>query len=280
MQQTYHKHISAEHKLLDLKLGEVWKYRGLIWLFTKRSITVTYKQTILGPLWLFINPLLTSIIHLVLFGKIAGLSTAGVPQLLFYLSGNAIWAYFSSCLTGNASTFLSNEHLFGKVYFPRLTMPLSVVFSSAIKFGIQMILVLGLLVYYIICGAVAPHYAALLLLPPVLVWLGLMAMGVGIIISSLTIKYRDLKVLVSFGVQLWMYASPVVYPLSTLSGTLRAIMLFNPVTAPVELFRYALLGTGSIEPVSVAVSLGFTAIVVFAGIILFNKVERNFLDTV
>lgn len=280
MQQNYHKRITAKHRLLDLKLKEVWKYRELIGLFTKRNVTVGYRQTILGPLWLFINPLLTSIVHLVVFGRIAKLGTEGVPQLLFYLSGNALWAFFSSSGLGNAGTFLSNEHLFGKVYFPRLTIPISVVLSSAIKYAIQMILVFGLLIYYVIVGSVSPNYSAWPLIPVILIWLGLMAMGVGIIISSLTIKYRDLSVLVSFGMQLWLYASPVVYPLSTLSGTLKSVMLFNPVTAPIELYRYALLGVGTVTPLSVAVSVCFTALVLLLGVILFNKVERNFLDTV
>ena len=280
MQQNYHKRITAKHRLLDLKLKEVWKYRELIGLFTKRNVTVGYRQTILGPLWLFINPLLTSIVHLVVFGRIAKLGTEGVPQLLFYLSGNALWAFFSSSGLGNAGTFLSNEHLFGKVYFPRLTIPISVVLSSAIKYAIQMILVFGLLIYYVIAGSVSPNYPAWPLIPVILIWLGLMAMGVGIIISSLTIKYRDLSVLVSFGMQLWLYASPVVYPLSTLSGTLKSVMLFNPVTAPIELYRYALLGVGTVTSLSIAVSVCFTALVLLLGVILFNKVERNFIDTV
>ena len=275
-----HTHISSRHKLTDLKLDEVWQYRELIGLFTGRSFKVAYKQTILGPMWLFINPLMTSAMHLLVFGNIAKLGTDGIPQLLFYLSGNAIWGFFSACLNGNASTFTGNAGLFGKVYFPRLTIPISNVLSSAIRFLIQMILVAGLLIFYYVTGTMMPHLLRLLLVPVILAWLGIMAMGCGIILSSLTVKYRDLSVLVGFGMSLWMYGTPVVYPLSTLSGTLRSIITLNPVTMPVELFRWAVLGTGSLSAVSAACSLVFTAAVFFAGVILFNRVERNFMDVV
>ena len=275
-----HTHISSRHKLTDLKLDEVWQYRELIGLFTRRSFKVAYKQTILGPMWLFINPLMTSAMHLLVFGNIAKLGTDGIPQLLFYLSGNAIWGFFAACLNGNASTFTGNAGLFGKVYFPRLTIPISNVLSSAIRFLIQMILVAGLLIFYYVTGTMMPHLLRLLLVPVILAWLGIMAMGCGIILSSLTVKYRDLSVLVGFGMSLWMYGTPVVYPLSTLSGTLRSIITLNPVTMPVELFRWAVLGTGSLSAVSAACSLVFTAAVFFAGVILFNRVERNFMDVV
>lgn len=275
-----HTHISASHKWLDLKLKEVWRYRDLILLFTKRSVTVSYKQTVLGPLWLFINPLLTSIVYVVLFGNIAKLSTDGVPQLLFYLSGTAIWNFFSACLTNNASTFTSNAGLFGKVYFPRLVIPIANILSAVIRFGIQMILCLVLLVFFIISGNVMPHFAAWPLLILVLLQLGLMGMGFGIIISSMTTKYRDLSVLVSFGVSLWMYATPVVYPLSTVSGPLRTILLLNPVTAPVELFRYAFLGTGTVSIGHLVYAWAVTLVIAFLGVIVFNKVERTFMDTV
>ena len=275
-----HTHISSRHKLTDLKLDEVWQYRELIGLFTGRSFKVAYKQTILGPMWLFINPLMTSAMHLLVFGNIARLGTDGIPQLLFYLSGNAIWGFFAACLNGNASTFTGNAGLFGKVYFPRLTIPISNVLSSAIRFLIQMILVAGLLIFYYVTGTMTPRLLRLLLVPVILAWLGIMAMGCGIILSSLTVKYRDLSVLVGFGMSLWMYGTPVVYPLSTLSGTLRSIITLNPVTMPVELFRWAVLGTGSLSAVSAACSLVFTAAVFFAGVILFNRVERNFMDVV
>ena len=275
-----HIHISAKHKLLDLKLAELWRYRDLVWLFTKRSFVVTYKQTILGPLWLVINPLLTSVVHLVLFSGIAGLSTDGVPQLLFYLTGNAIWNFFSTCVTNNASTFTSNANLFGKVYFPRLSMPTSVVLGNLIRFGIQMLPALVLLLWYALQGAVHPHWGAWLLLPLMLMQLGLMGMGIGILISSLTTKYRDLGVLVSFGMSLWMYATPVVYPLSSVSGTLRTVLSLNPVTAPVEFFRWMILGVGTLDVTALLISCGVTLLVVLLGILIFNKVERTFMDTV
>lgn len=275
-----HTHISAQHRLWDLKLNEVWQYRDLIWLFTKRSFLVAYKQTILGPLWLIINPLLTSLVYVVLFGNIAKLGTDGIPQLLFYLGGTAFWSYFSSCLTGNASTFTGNAHLFGKVYFPRLVMPISNVIGSVIRFGIQMIPVAILLVYYIANGAVHPHYGLWILLPLLLLWLGLLGMGCGILISAMTTKYRDLSVLVSFGMQLLLYGTPVVYPLTTVPDFLRTIALINPVTMPIEIFRYIMFGTGSICLWSVLLSLGISLLLALLGVVLFNKVERIFIDTV
>lgn len=277
----HHVHISSKHDLLDLKLGEVWRYRGLIKLFTKRSFMVTYKQTVLGPAWLFISPLLTSLVYLVLFGRIANLSTGGVPQLLFYLTGTGLWTFFSGCVTTNASTFINNSNLFGKVYFPRLVIPISSVLSAAIKLAIQMILVFVLLVVYVIGGQVSPNYAAWLLVIPAVLQLGLLGMGTGIIVSSLTTKYRDLSILVSFGVQLWMYASPVVYPFGTVGeGWLRTLLIINPVSAPFELIRYALFGSGSPGALMIVSSCLWTLAALFGGIILFNRIERNFLDTV
>ena len=279
--QKYHTHITSEHKWFDLKLKEVWQYRDLIWLFTKRSFVLTYKQTVLGPIWLFISPIMTSIIHAFVFGGIAGIETDGVPQLLFYMSGNAIWGVFSSSLTGNANTFTGNAGVFGKVYFPRLTTPLSNVLSTIIRFGIQMIMVVVFLVYYIITGAVHPNYLACLLIPVILTHLGIMGLGCGIIISSMTTKYRDLNVLISFGLQLWMYITPIVYPLSQIENELaRTLLMFNPATAPIELFRYALLGQGTISVPALAFSGVFTIIVAVLGIMIFNKVEKTFMDTV
>ena len=274
-------HISAKHNLFDLKLNEVWQYRDLIFLFTRRNFATLYKQTILGPLWLFVNPLMTAIMNMVVFGSIAKLGTDGIPQLLFYMSGNAIWAYFSSCVTGNASTFTGNAGLFGKVYFPRLTVPLSNILSNGIRFGIQMILVMTVLLYYVVTGRIHIYPVRWLMIPALLLLLGMMGMGCGILISSLTTKYRDLSVLVGFGMGLWMYATPVVYPLSELGdGALRSLIMLNPVSAPVELFRYAVLGVGTVRPVSLAISVAFTVIVLLLGIIVFNRVERTFMDTV
>lgn len=244
--QKYHSHISSKHKWFDLKLKEVWNYRDLIWLFTKRSFVVTYKQTVLGPAWLFINPIITSFIYAFVFGGIAGMGTDGVPQILFYLSGTAIWTVFSSCLSDNANTFTANAGVFGKVYFPRLTTPISNVLSTYIKFFIQFLMVVAFLIYFVIIGQVSPNWWAFSLIPLVLIHLGMMGMGCGLIISSMTTKYRDLTVLVGFGVSLWMYATPIVYPLSQLNNSwLKTVLMVNPVTMPIEIFRYAVIGKGS-----------------------------------
>lgn len=277
----YHTHITSEHKWFDLKLREVWQYRDLIWLFTKRSFVVKYKQTVLGPAWLFISPLLTSVIYTFVFGGIAKMSTDGLPQILFYLSGTAIWTFFSTCLTQNATAFTANANVFGKVYFPRLTMPLSNVISALLQFGIQMILVIVVLVYYVIIGEVHPNWWAMWMIPIVLIQLGIMGLGFGIIISSMTTKYRDLTILIGFGVSLWMYGTPVVYPLSQLdNGVLKNLIVANPVTAPIEMFRFALLGQGEINLIYITISWVVTIIVLLFGIMLFNKVERTFMDTV
>lgn len=279
--QLKHTHITGEKKWFELNLKEVWAYRDLIWLFTKRSFIVSYKQTVLGPAWIILKPLMTSFIYTFVFGNIAGISTGGIPKILFYMSGNAMWNYFSACLNNNASTFTSNAGVFGKVYFPRLTTPISHVLSDIIQFFIQMILVVILLVYYVIKGQVHPNYLACLLIPVVLIQLGIMGMGIGIIVSSMTTKYRDLTVLVGFGVSLLMYLTPVIYPLSTFEdGFLKQIILINPVTAPMEVFRYALLGEGQIMPLYLTISWIITVLVAVFGIMVFNRVEKTFMDTV
>ncbi len=281
MDERYHTHISSRHNWYDLNLKEVWRYKDLIVLFTKRSFQLTYKQTVLGPAWIFLNPFITSVIYTLVFGGIAGISTDGVPKILFYMSSNAIWTFFSSCVTKNAGTFTSNAHVFGKVYFPRLTVPVSNMLSSIIQFCIQMLMVGVFFVYYLIKGAVVPHWTFCFLIPFILIHLGIMGMGFGIIISSLTTKYRDLAILVTFGVQLWMYATPIVYPLSQLgNGLMRTVLLINPVTAPVEGFRYAFLGQGTIAVGYLIWSVFFTIIVAVFGVMIFNKVERTFMDTV
>ncbi len=281
VKEKYYTYITSERKWFDLNLKEVWQYRDLIILFTKRSFQVTYKQTILGPAWLFLNPFITSVIYTFVFGGIAGMSTDGVPQILFYMSGNAIWAYFSSCVTKNAATFTSNATVFGKVYFPRLTTPISNILSSIINFLIQMCLVAIFFVYYLLKGEVTPNWLMMLTIPLILIVLGIMGMGFGIIISSMTTKYRDLSILVSFGVQLWMYATPIIYPISTMgSGWMRIILMANPVSAPIELFKYALLGQGEILIGSLIWSVIFTVAVALIGIIIFNRVEKTFMDTV
>ena len=278
---SYHTHISSKHRVFDLNLREVWRYRDLIALFTRRTFVLTYKQTILGPAWIFLNPLMSSIIYAFVFGGIAGMSTDGVPQILFYLCSNAIWIFFSTSVTKNAQTFTANANVFGKVYFPRLAVPISNVLASIIQFGVQIILVLAFLAYYAICGQVHPHWEAWLLIPLVLLHLGLLGLGCGIIISSLTTKYRDLAILVTFGVQLWMYATPIVYPMSQLGdGWMKTVLMINPVTAPVEVFRYAVLGQGTIMPQYMVLSWAITLVVVVVGVMIFNKVEKTFMDTV
>ena len=279
--KAYHIHISSKHKWFDLKLKEVWRYRDLIWLFTKRSFTLSYKQTVLGPLWLVLNPFLSSVVYTFLFGGIIGMSTDGIPQMLFYLSTNSLWGYFAGCLSGNANTFTSNAGVFGKVYFPRLTTPISNVLAAIIRFFIQLLMVFGFLIYFVITGEVSPNWYALVLLPFTLIHLGIMGMGFGIIISSFTTKYRDLTVFVGFGVTLWMYGTPVIYPLSQLSdGILKNIIIYNPVTPSIEIFRFALLGKGEILLLPLLISWIFTVIVAVFGIIVFNRVERTFMDTV
>lgn len=281
MNEKYHIHISAERKWCDLNLKEVWEYRDLIILFTKRNFTLTYKQTILGPVWIFLNPFISSIIYTIVFGGIAGMSTDGVPKILFYLSSNAIWLFFSTSVTKNATTFTQNANVFGKVYFPRLTIPVSNVLSSVIQFFVQMIMVFAFLIYYVYKGEVMPNWWAWGLIPISLAHLGIMGLGFGIIISSLTTKYRDLAILVTFGVQLWMYATPIVYPLSQIENEfLRTVIWINPTTAPIELFRYAILGEGTIHMGYIALSWIVTILVTCIGIMIFNKVEKNFMDTV
>ena len=277
----YHTHISAKRKWFELNLKEVWQYRDLIWLFTKRNFVVKYKQTILGPAWIFLNPLISSLMYAFVFGGIAGIGTDGVPQLLFYLCSNAIWIFFSTSLSQNATTFTANAGVFGKVYFPRLTMPVSNVLSAIVQFGVQMSLVLLFLGYYLIRGEVSPNWGAWLLIPVVLVHLGMLALGCGIIISSLTTKYRDLSILVGFGISLWMYATPIVYPISEIpAGWMKAIIQANPVTPPVELLRYAILGQGSVDWVYYGISWAVTILVALAGVLVFNRVEKTFMDTV
>ena len=279
--EKYHIHISSKRRWFEMNLKEVWRYRDLIVLFTKRSFAVTYKQTILGPIWIFLNPLISSLIYAFVFGGIAGIGTEGVPSLLFYLSSNAIWIFFSTCVTQNATTFTGNASVFGKVYFPRLTTPISNVLSSAIQFGIQLILVLMFMVYYLVKGQVAPNWAMWPLIPVVLIHLGMLGLSCGIIISSLTTKYRDLSILVTFGVSLWMYITPIVYPLSSLGdGLMKTIFMSNPVTPAVELFRYALVGQGSVHWGYYGISCGITVVLFLVGIMTFNRVEKNFMDTV
>ena len=273
--------IEPKRSLLDINLKEIWEYRDLIVMFVKRDFTTFYKQTVLGPLWVILSPLMSTSIFTVVFGIIAGISTDDIPQFAFYMSGNILWSYFANCLTKTSNTFAGNARIFGKVYFPRLVMPISVTISGLINFAIQLVLFIVIMVIYIVNGsAIAPNIY-ILLTPFLVLEAALLALGFGIIVSSLTTKYRDLAVLVSFCVQLWMYATPIVYPLSTLGeGTMRTILLLNPVTMPVEVFRYALLGQGTIIPEYLVISWIFTLLMAVFGIMVFNRVEKTFMDTV
>ncbi len=280
MDQNTITHLEPKNGWFDIDLREIWRYRDLIWMLTKRSFILVYKQTILGPLWIVLQPLMTTFVYALVFGGIAGISTGGVPRLLFYMSGSALWSFFSACLTKTASTFTGNAHVFGKVYFPRLVSPISTVLSSAINFFVQLALFLVFWVYYAATGAIRPNYWGLLLLPGVLLYLGLLGLGFGIMISSLTTRYRDLALLVGFGTQLWMYITPVVYPASTLSGGLYRLVMLNPVTCAVETFRWAFLGQGTVTPGYWLLSIAVMGLAVTLGAVIFSRVEKTFMDTV
>lgn len=273
--------IEPKGSFLNLNLKEVWRYRDLLVLFVRRDFVASFKQTILGPLWHVIQPVLTTIMFLFVFGKIAKIPTDGVPAVLFYMSGISIWNYFSSCLLQTSGTFTANAGMFGKVYFPRLVIPLSVVASSIVKLGIQFGLLVAVFIYYALHGYTFHFTWALLLLPVLVIMMALLGLGLGIIFSSLTTKYRDFAVLLSFGMQLFMYATPIAYPLSYLQNkSYKWILEINPLTSIVEMYRYALFGQGVFTLTSVTYTCVFIVIVVLGGIVLFNKVERTFIDTV
>lgn len=264
----------------DINLNELFQYKDLIIMFVKRDFKTLYKQTILGPLWIIINPLLTTIMYTIVFGNIANISTDGMPQIVFYMLGTTVWTYFSTCLTKTSSTFTANASIFGKVYFPRLVTPISTVISGLINFAVQFVMFLCFAIYYYIIGAPIQPNIYILITPLLLIQLALLSLGFGVIISSLTTKYRDLAVLVTFGVQLWMYATPVVYPASQIGGKLKTLMMLNPVSPIVESFRYAFLGSGSIPWNFLGISVITTLVVLFIGIVLFSRVEKTFMDTV
>jgi lipopolysaccharide transport system permease protein len=273
--------IEPKAHLFDLKLKEVWKYRDLLWLFVRRDFTAQYKQTILGPLWHFIQPIFTTLMFLVVFGKIANIPTDGVPPILFYMSGITIWNYFAACLNSTSNTFLANAGIFGKVYFPRLVIPLSTVMSNLIKFGIQFLLLAGVFIFFYVKGTPLHFDISLLMIPVLVLMMAAMGLGLGIIISSMTTKYRDLTILIGFAVQLLMYATPIAYPLSFLKHNKYASWIeWNPLTPIVEAFRYALFQEGSFNAGSLLYSTGFIIVVLFIGLLTFSKVERTFMDTV
>ncbi|MDZ4665853.1 MAG: ABC transporter permease [Bacteroidota bacterium] len=272
--------IKPHSKWYHLKLGEIIRYKDLLFLFVKRDFVSVYKQTILGPIWFFIQPIITAITFTIIFGNLANISTDGLPQILFYLCGITLWGYFSDTLTKTADTFTANANIFGKVYFPRMIVPLSVVVSNLIKLGVQLFLFLAVWVYFLIKeDSIHPNWT-LALVPFLILLMGFLGLSFGIIISSLTTKYRDLKFLVTFGVQLLMYASPIVYPLSIVPDKYKWIILANPVTSIIETFKYAFLGVGVFNWMYLLYSFAFTLVLFFVGLIIFHRVEKSFMDTV
>ena len=272
--------IEGTTSLFDLKFRDVWRYRDLLILFVKRDFVSFYKQTILGPLWFFIQPLFTTIIYTFVFGSLAAISTDGLPQPLFYLAGITAWNYFADCLTKTSTVFKDNSHIFGKVYFPRLILPLSIITSNLVRFGVQMLLFFGMMGYYYWQGAAFTPTRALLIFPVLVLMMALLGLGLGLIITAMTTKYRDLAFLVTFGVQLLMYTTTVIYPLSAAPEKYKHIIELNPMTGIIEAFRYSFLGKGEFSAWSIGYSAIVTVVVLFLGIIIFNRTEKSFVDTV
>ena len=274
--------IEPRSQLFQLNLQEVWRYKYLLAMFVKRDLVSIYKQTILGPLWFFIQPILTTITFVVIFGNIAKIPTDGLPQILFYLAGVTIWNYFAETLTATSSTFVTNASIFGKVYFPRLIMPLSKVVSGLIKFAIQFLLFALALIYFLLKGSsVQPDWLGILWVTPVVLFImGGLGLGLGLILSALTTKYRDLIFLITFGVQLGMYATPVIYPLSAISSKYKWLILANPMSSLVEAFRKVYLGAGELSWMGLGYSFAFMMVIMFIGTVIFNRVEKTFIDTV
>lgn len=278
-QQKWTETIEDNHSLFDLNLKEVWKYKDLIYMFVKRDFVSSFKQTILGPIWFFVNPIFTTIVYLVVFGRIAKLPTDGAPPLLFYLAGVTLWNYFSSSLLATSSTFLGNSAIFGKVYFPRLVSPISIVISNLMRFSVQFLLFVAAWAYYYSQGEIQPNLW-ILATPFLILLMALFALGVGMIFSSLTTKYKDLNMLLGFGISLYMYATPVIYPASSLMGIFKKLAYYNPLTGIFECFKYAWLGVGDFSPLMLGISTGIILILLMIGIVVFNKVEKTFMDTV
>jgi len=272
--------ILPQKSLFDLKLKEIWQYRDLLFLFIKRNIVVTYKQTMLGPLWFFIQPILTTLMFLLVFNKIAGISTDGLPPILFYIAGITLWNYFSESLRLTSDTFVKNANIFGKVYFPRVVMPLSIVLSTLVKFLIQFILFLIIYIYYFLTlNSFGPNFTALLL-PFYIIIISLLSLGLGLAISAMTTKYRDLTFLIQFGIQLFMYATPVIYPLSTIPEKYQVYIMLNPMTSIIEAFKYSFTGVGSFSINGLIYSTVFAIIIFIISLAIFNRTEKNFMDTV
>ena len=278
--ETWDLVITPRKKWYDLQLRDVWRYRDLITMFVQRDFVSRYKQTILGPLWLIIQPIMNSLVFTVVFGNIARLPTDGLPQMLFYLSGTVLWHYFSNCLNGTAQTFIQNAHIFGKVYFPRLVMPISIVISNLITLAIQFVLFIAFWLFFFLKGAQIQLTSWALAFPLLVFLMAGLGLGLGIIISSLTTKYRDLNYLVGFGVSLWMYATPIIYPVSSIPQRWQWVANINPVTPIIETFRMGFLGQGDASWARLAYSFGCTLLLLFIGAVIFNRVEKTFIDTV
>ncbi len=279
--EQWDKVITARKRLLDLHLRDVWDYRYLIKMFIKRDFVVAYKQTILGPIWYLVQPLITAFMYMFIFGQMAKVGTDGIPHILFYFAGTMLWTYFTSCLTSCAATFTQNQAVFGKVYFPRLTSPIATCGFHMIKLAIQFLLLAALYIYYYFFAKapiVISWYA--LLFPLVVIWIGLLGGSLGLIVSSLTTKYRDLNLLLTFGIQLAMYATPVVYPVSEIPARFSWLVYANPMCAPIEFFRIAFYGAGNLTPAVLITSIAVTFVLTFLGLILFTKNERNFVDVI
>jgi lipopolysaccharide transport system permease protein len=272
--------IEPQTSLFELNLKDVWRYRDLLWMFVKRDFVSFYKQTILGPLWFFIQPLFTTFIYTFIFGGLANLSTDGLPQPLFYMAGITAWNYFADCITKTSTVFKDNANIFGKVYFPRLIMPLSIVASNLVRFGVQMLLLFMMMGYYATQNASFTITTAILLFPVLVILMALLGLGLGLIITALTTKYRDLAFLVTFGIQLLMYTTTVIYPLSSAPEKYKTLISLNPMTGIIEAFRYAFLGQGQISINTLGYSAIFTIVVMVLGVLIFNKTEKTFVDTV
>lgn len=280
MSENWTTILEPNNKAMNLNLKEVWSYKDLIALFVKRNYVTRYKQTVLGPLWLVITPVITTLMYALVFGKIAGISTEGAPQLAFYLSGNIIWSFFAMCINNTSRTFIDNASVFGKVYFPRLVTPIATVLTGMLDFLMQLVLLVIIIVIYLITGTKIDCNLWILATPLLALQIAILGMGFGIIISSLTTKYRDLTILVTFGVQLWMYASPVVYSLNSIPEKYRFVYLLNPVSPIITIFRYAYLGVGEVPLLSWGISWIVTLLVFFIGAVMFNKIEKTFMDTI
>jgi lipopolysaccharide transport system permease protein len=272
--------IEPQTSLFELNLKDVWRYRDLLWMFVKRDFVSFYKQTILGPLWFFIQPLFTTITYTFIFGGLANLSTDDIPQPLFYMAGITAWNYFSDCITKTSTVFKDNANIFGKVYFPRLILPLSIVASNLVRFAVQMLLMIIMMFFYYYKGASFHITWAILLFPILVLLMALLGLGLGLIITALTTKYRDLSFLITFGVQLLMYTTTVIYPLSSAPEKYKSLISLNPMTGIIECFRFALFGQGFLTINSIAYSTIFTFISLVIGVLIFNKTEKTFVDTV